>query len=222
MTSLLVFSRTTGYRHDSIPAGVTALHDIGAQLGLDVDGTEDPAAFTPADLARYAAVAFLSTSGDVFDDDQRAALEAYVRDGGGFAGIHAASTTEYGWPFFGELVGARFESHPAVQRATVIVEDGSHPATAHLDGRWTLTDEWYEFRDDPRPRVNVLLSVDESTYEGGAMGAGHPIAWHHRVAAGRCFYTALGHPVEAYSDPTFRAHLAGGVRAVLAPDAHSR
>jgi uncharacterized protein len=220
MTALLVFSRTTGYRHDSIPAGVAAVREIGAELGLDVDATEDPAAFSPEGLARYAAVAFLSTSGDVFTDGERAALEAYVRGGGGFAGIHAASTTEYDWPFFGQLVGARFESHPPVQEATVVVEDGSHPATSHLADRWTLTDEWYEFRDDPRPRVNVLLSVDESTYEGGAMGAGHPIAWHHRVSAGRCFYTALGHPVGAYSDPTFRAHLAGGIASVLPPHPH--
>ena len=215
MTSLLVFSRTTGYRHDSIPAGVAVLREIGAELGLAVDATEDSAVFTPTGLARYAAVVFLSTSGDVFDDEQRAALEAYVRGGGGFVGIHAASTTEYGWPFFGELIGARFDSHPPIQQATVVVEDGAHPATEDLDDRWTLTDEWYEFVDDPRPRVNVLLTVDEATYEGGAIGAGHPIAWHHRVNAGRCFYTALGHPTELYTDSAFRAHLTGGIRSVL-------
>src|SRR5690606_31440854 len=147
MSALLVFSKTTGYRHDSIPAGVTALRAIGTDLGLAVEATEDATAFTPDNLHRYAAVVFLSTSGDVFDDAQRGALEGYVRRGGGFVGIHAAPTTEYGWPFFGQLVGARFDGHPPVQEATVIVEDGSHPATAHLDARWVLVDEWYEFTD---------------------------------------------------------------------------
>lgn len=215
MTALLVFSKTTGYRHESIPAGVAAFREIGAELGMAVDATEDAAAFGPGNLARYGALVFLSTSGDVFDDEQRHALESYVRDGGGYVGIHAASTTEYNWPFYGALAGARFDSHPPVQQATMVVEDRSHPATAHLESRWVHTDEWYDFHHDPRPRVRVLLSVDESTYEGGKLGAGHPIAWCHEVGAGRCFYTALGHLTEAYSDPIFRAHLAGGLQSVV-------
>lgn len=214
MASLLVFSKTTGYRHESIPAGVAALREIGADLGMDVDATEDAAAFTPGNLALYRTLVFLSTSGDVFDHEQRAALESYVRGGGSYVGIHAASTTEYDWPFYGELVGARFDSHPPVQQARMVVEDRSHPATAHLRASWVHTDEWYDFHDDPRPRVRVLLSVDESTYEGGKLGEGHPIAWCHEVGAGRCFYTALGHPSAAYSDPVFRAHLAGGIESV--------
>lgn len=215
MPSLLVYSKTTGYRHESIPAGIAAIAEIGAELGFTVDATEDAAAFDAVNLSRYAAVAFLSPSGTIFETDaQRTALESYVVSGGGFVGIHAASTAESDWPFYGELVGGRFKSHPPVQPATMIVEDGSHPSTAHLGSSWTFTDEWYEFTDDPRPRVHVLLSVDESTYDGGAMGPGHPIAWEHKVGAGRCFYTALGHPIEAYADPKFRAHLAGGVRSV--------
>lgn len=215
MTAILVFSKTTGYRHDSIPAGVQAIRELGAAGGLIVDATEDASVFTADNLDRYDAVVFLSSSGTVFDDGQRAALEAYVRGGGGFAGIHAATTTEYDWPFYGELTGARFAGHPPVQAATVVVEDGAHPSTVHLPARWELVDEWYEFRDDPRPRVHVLLAVDEGTYDGGAMGPGHPIAWRHTVDAGRCFYTALGHTIEGYADAAFRAHLAGGIRSVL-------
>jgi type 1 glutamine amidotransferase len=216
MPALLVFSKTTDYRHESTPAGVAAVVEIGAGLGFTVDATEDADVFDAVILSRYAAVVFLSTSGTIFETDaQRAALESYVIIGGGFVGIHAASTAESDWPFYGELVGGRFKSHPPVQPATVIVEDGSHPSTAHLGSSWTLADEWYEFTDDPRPRVHVLLSVDESTYEGGAMGPGHPIAWQHTVGAGRCFYTALGHPIEAYADATFREHLAGAIRSVV-------
>jgi hypothetical protein len=216
MRSLLVFSKTTDYRHESIPAGVAAVAEIGVELGFTVDATEDADMFDAAILSRYAAVVFLSPSGTIFETGaQRAALESYVVSGGGFVGIHAASTAESDWPFYGELVGGRFKSHPPVQPATVIVEDGSHPSTAHLGSTWTLADEWYEFTDDPRPRVHVLLSVDESTYEGGAMGPGHPIAWQHTAGAGRCFYTALGHPIEVYAEPAFRAHLAGGIRSVV-------
>jgi type 1 glutamine amidotransferase len=207
-----VFSKTTGYRHASIEAGTEALMRIGADAGYAVDATEDASAFTPDNLSGFAAVIFLSTSGEVFDDAQRAALQDYVRAGGGYVGIHAASTTEYHWPFYGDVVGARFSGHPEVQAATITVEDPTHPATAHLGSTWAWTDEWYNFRADPRPHVNVLLSVDESTYTGGEMGPGHPIAWHHRVDDGRCFYTALGHASEAFDDAGFRRHILGGIR----------
>ena len=129
---MLTYSRTTGYRHDSIPAGVAALRDLGRRNDFEVVATEDPAAFSPSDLAGFAVVAFLSTSGTVLDDGGRDALERFVRDGGGFVGIHAASTTEYDWPFFGDLVGARFTGHPEVQRARIHVTDNDHLATAHL------------------------------------------------------------------------------------------
>ncbi|NEE00163.1 ThuA domain-containing protein [Phytoactinopolyspora halotolerans] len=221
MTRLLVFSKTTGFRHDSIEPGVAALESLTSADGLAVDATEDASAFTAENLARYGSVVFLSSSGEVFDDRQRAALQAYVLGGGGYVGIHAASTTEYDWPFYGELAGARFDGHPEVQQATMTVHDHDHPATAHLDRTWVWTDEWYNVRDGPRLGAHTLLSVDESTYTGGTMGAEHPIAWCHHVGDGRCFYTALGHPAEAYTEPTFQAHLLGGIRWVLRSDAES-
>jgi type 1 glutamine amidotransferase len=146
VTRILVFSKTTGYRHESIEVGVDTVRELGAEHGFDVDATEDAAAFTPGNLSRYTALLFLSTSGDVFDDDQRAAFESYVRGGGGYIGVHGASTAECGWPFYGEVVGARFDHHPKVQPATVLVEDADHPATAHLDRTWPRVDEWYAAR----------------------------------------------------------------------------
>ncbi|QOC91569.1 ThuA domain-containing protein [Micromonospora craniellae] len=208
MRRVLVFSRTTGYRHDSIPAGVRALRD----LWPDVVATEDPDVFTGAKLADVAAVVFLNTNGTVLTDAGRTALEAYVRGGGGFLGVHSAAATEYDWPFYGELVGAGFDRHPQVQPATVTVTDPDHPATAHLPARWPWVDEWYDFRSYPRARI--LLRVDESTYDGGRTGVDHPLAWCHDRLGGRAFYTALGHTVEAYADGTFRAHLAGALRWV--------
>ncbi|OSP39276.1 Crp/Fnr family transcriptional regulator [Streptomyces sp. 13-12-16] len=206
--ALLVYTRTTDYRHDSIPAGVAALRALG---GFTADATEDPAAFEEP-LDRYAAVVFLSTSGEVLTPAGRRRLAAYVEAGGGFVGVHAAACTEYGWPYYGELLGARFDRHPAFQPGRVVTEDHDHPATRHLPGVWEFTDEWYDFRTDPRAAgVRVLLRADESSYDGGGMGDGHPLAWCRRQGAGRVFYTALGHAAEAYGDPDFRAHLFGGV-----------
>ncbi len=206
-SALLVYTRTTDYRHDSIPAGVAALRDLGV---FDVDATEDPAAFERP-LDRYAAVVFLSTSGEVLTPAGRERLAAYVEAGGGFAGVHAAACTEYDWPYYGGLLGARFDRHPALQPGRVVVEDRDHPATRHLPAVWEFTDEWYDFRTSPRPAARVLLCADESSYEGGGMGPDHPLAWCRGQGAGRVFYTALGHAADAYDDPAFRAHLRGGI-----------
>ena len=209
---LLIFSKTTGFRHDSIPAGVAALRKLAAENGYDSEATEDAGVFTPEGLEGYAALVFLSTSGALFDEAQKDALREYVTEGGGYVGVHAASTTEYDWPWYGELVGARFTRHPRVQPAVVHVEDAEHPSTRHLPRRWERTDEWYEFRDNPRGRVNVLLTVDESTYEGAEFGADHPLAWYHTVGEGRAFYTALGHTEESFGEGEFLAHVLGGIR----------
>jgi type 1 glutamine amidotransferase len=207
---VLVFSRTAGYRHDSIPAGIAAFRALGAAHGFTVTATEDPAVFTPAGLARFRAVVFLSTTGDVLGPDQQAALEAYVRGGGGWVGVHSASDTEYGWPFYGELVGARFARHPAVQPVTVRVHDAGHPATAGLPRTWRITDEPYDFRAVPDARI--LADLDETTYTGGGMGADHPIVWCRSIGSGRSFYAGLGHPAALYADPEFRSLLLGGLR----------
>ena len=216
---VLVFSRTAGVRHDSIPDAVAAVGALGAAHGFAVDATEDPAVFDDARLAPYRAVVFLLTTGDVLDPSQQAAFERYIRAGNGYAGVHSASDTEYDWPWYGELVGAYFGDHPAIQAATVHVEDRSHPSTAGLPETWPRTDEWYNFRANPRGRVHVLARLDEASYAGGTMGADHPIAWYHAYDGGRAWYTAGGHTRESYAEPPFLEHLLGGIRyaAGLAP-----
>ncbi|MET7602032.1 ThuA domain-containing protein [Streptomyces avermitilis] len=210
---LLVYTRTTGYRHDSLPDAVAAVRSLGAEHGFDVDATEDPAAFE-APLDAYGAVVFLSTSGEVLTPEGRTRLAAYTRKGGGFVGVHAAACTEDAWPYYGELLGARFARHPAYQPGKAVVEDRAHPSTHHLPAVWEFTDEWYDFRTTPRGSVRVLASADESSYDGGGMGDDHPLVWcrDQGAGAGRVFYTALGHASEAYEDPDFRAHLLGGIR----------
>ncbi|MHC5115300.1 MAG: ThuA domain-containing protein, partial [Planctomycetota bacterium] len=209
---VLVFSRTAGFRHASIPDGVACVQELGREHGFGVAHTEDPSWFTDERLASYGAVVFLSTTGNVLDDDQQGAFERYIRAGGGYVGIHAASDTEYEWPWYGKLVGAYFKSHPAVQDATILVTDRAHPSTSHLPPRWQRRDEWYDYRDNPRGRVHVLAALDERTYDGGKMGRDHPIAWCHEFDGGRAWYTGGGHTSESFDEPAFRRHIVGGIR----------
>ncbi|KXK63623.1 PKD domain-containing protein [Micromonospora rosaria] len=212
--SILVFSKTAGFRHGSIPAGITAIQQLGAANGFTVDTTEDGAAFTDANLAKYKAVVWLSTTGDVLDAGQQAAFERYIQGGGGYAGVHAASDTEYSWEWYGKLVGAYFANHPANQTATVKVEDHAHDSTEHLPERWERYDEWYNFRSNPRSQVHVLASLDETSYNpgAGAMGHDHPIAWCQEYDGGRAWYTGGGHTNESFAEPEFLEHLLGGIQ----------
>jgi len=215
----LLFTKTTGYRHKSIPAGIAAVEALGEQSGFRVDATESASAFTDANLARYRVVVFLNTTGDVLDSSEQGAFERFIRRGGGFVGIHSATDTEYDWPWYGRLVGAYFQSHPAIQPAALVVDRGD-ASTAHLPVRWVRTDEWYNFQDGSWEPVQVLVRLDETSYSGGKMGANHPVTWHHSFDGGRAWYTALGHTEESYAEPEFLQHLLGGIRwaARVAPD----
>ncbi len=218
-TRVLLFSETRDFRHDSTESALTALEEIAASTGFQTDRANDSAGvFNEANLANYDAVVWVMTSGDVLDDTEQAAFEQYIRAGGGYAGIHAASFTEYDWPWYGALMGAYFEAHPAIQSATQVVEDTNHSSTAHLSTTWTRTDEWYDYSSNPRAQVNVLLSLDESSYTGGLMGADHPSAWYHEYDGGRSWYTGGGHTEASYSEPDFRAHLLGGLRYATGRD----
>ena len=212
--AVLVFSKTTGFRHDSIPQGIATIRTLGAEHGFSVDSTEDATRFTDAELARYKVVVFLNTTGDILDDTQKSAFERYIRSGGGFVGIHSASDTEYGWAWYGHLVGAYFANHPAIQPATIHVEDLGHASTEGLPATWQRTDEWYNFRSNPRGTVHVLATLDEASYSGGKMGRDHPIAWCQVIDGGRSWYTAMGHTTESFAEPLFRRHLLGGIEAV--------
>lgn len=210
--SVLVFSKTNGFRHASIPAGVEAVRDLGTEHGFRVEATEDSTVFRPDRLDAFDVVVFLNTTGDVLGPTGQNALRAFVEDGGGFVGVHAASDTEYDWPWYGRLVGAYFDGHPPVQEATVHVERGSHPSTRMLPAEWTRRDEWYNFDRNPRDSVRVLLTLDESSYSGGTMGSDHPIARSHAFDGGRAWYTAGGHTKASFQDALFRQHLLGGLR----------
>lgn len=217
--TVVVFTRTLGFRHSSIPAALAATRELATREGLVVEATEDPSRFDADALRGVAAVVFLHTTGEVLDAAEQEALQGYIRAGGGFLGIHSAADTGHAWPWYLALVGAEFVNHPAIQPAALLREAADHPATALLPERWERTDEWYDFRSSPRGRVRVLLSIDEASYQGGGMGADHPLAWCHAFEGGRAAYTALGHTEESWSEPLFLEHVRGALRwaAGLAP-----
>jgi len=210
--TILVFSKTAGYRHSSIEPGIRAIIKLGEQHGFRVMATEDARAFTPTNLQRYAAVVFLCTTGDVLDAEQQRAFETYIEDGGGYVGVHAAADTEYDWPWYGKLVGAWFDSHGAVQKAAVLPAEPF--GEAPLPTPWIRRDEWYNFKHLPQ-HVQVVLKLDTKSFHGSKHPGNHPIAWYHEVGTGRAFYTGLGHTDESYSEPLFLAHLLDGIQFVM-------
>ena len=210
---LLVFCKTAGFRHDCIPVAKLAMLKLGAENGFDVDTTEDASRFTTQNLKRYKAVMFLNTTGNVLDEAQQTAMESYIRHGGGYIGVHAATDTEYDWPWYNQLVGAYFLSHPHQQTATLQVVDRKHPATRHLDESWVRRDEWYNFKSIV-PGLHVLIKIDEKSYEGGKNGDNHPMSWCREFGGGRMFYTELGHTKESYKEDAFLKHVLGGIEYV--------
>ncbi|MBN9296339.1 MAG: ThuA domain-containing protein [Filimonas sp.] len=208
---ILVFSKTEGgYRHASIAAGKMMFLRFGEKYKLQIDTTEDASHFNDKELKQYSAIVFLSTRGNVFDSAQQEAFVRYIHSGGGIVGIHAATTTEYDWPWFNKLIGAYFDGHPVPQMAHYTVIDKNFPATKNLPDTFSMKDEIYNFKS-VQDSLRYLITVDERSYTGGKMGTFHPIAWYNLFEHGRVFYTALGHFDAAYEDPLFTEMILQGL-----------
>lgn len=213
-TRVLVFAKTANFRHSSIPNGKAAIQKLGKENSFAVDTTEDASVFTEDNLKKYAAVVFLNTTGNVLNYKQEAAFERFIQAGGGYAGIHSASDTEYDWTWYAKLVGGNFESHPKPQNAKLNIVDKNHPSTKHLPDVWERSDEWYNFKNLNKD-VHVLAKIDETSYEGGKNGADHPMAWYHDYDGGRAFYTEFGHTEESYADSNYLKHILGGIQYAM-------
>ncbi len=218
---LLVFSKTMGYHHESISAGNLAVMQLGVQNNFDVDTTTDANIFKEDSLKKYAAVLFLSTTGDVLNSFQEAAFERYIQAGGGFMGIHAATDCEYDWGWYGRLTGGYFLSHPGIndtfpniQEGILNIVDKNNPATKHLPAQWKRTDEFYSFKKLSK-EVHVLMTIDEKSYHGGVNGEYHPMAWYHEYDGGRSFYTELGHTKESFAEELYLKHILGGIQYAM-------
>jgi len=213
---ILLFCKTAGFHHDAIEFGVPVILKLGAENNIDIDTTTNSEKFTAENLKQYKAVMFFNTTGDVLNDTQQAVFEKYIQGGGNFIGVHAATDTEYEWPWYGKLVGAYFVSHPSQQQASLNVVNRKHISTKHLPEVWSRKDEWYNFKW-VADGLNVLIYIDENSYDpgNGKMGAKHPMAWYHEYDGGRAFYTELGHTKESYTDPLYLNHLLGGIKYAL-------
>ncbi|MBI1343331.1 MAG: ThuA domain-containing protein [Terrimonas sp.] len=214
--AVLVFYKTAAFYHKSIPAGLRAIQELGRENNFSVDTTNDATQINLVNLKQYKAVIFLSTTGDILNDGQQEAFKQYIRSGGGFMGIHAATDCEYDWSWYGQLVGAYFGGHPAQQTATLHIADKRHPSTLHLPDPWIRKDEWYSFKW-MEPGLNILVTIDENSYSLGKlkpMGE-HPMAWYHDFDGGRAFYTELGHTEESFSEPLYLQHLLGGIQYTM-------
>jgi type 1 glutamine amidotransferase len=210
-SKILIFSKTAGFHHKSIANGIIAIRLMGNQNGFDTDTTTDAAQFTYRNLKKYDAVIFLNTTGDILNDAQQAEFQKYIRSGKGFVGVHAATDTEFDWPWYGQLAGAYFSDHPKVQQAVLQTVKPENVFTRHLPAKWTKTDEWYNFKWISE-QIHVVLTVDETSYTGGKNAPSHPISWYHEFEGGRAFTTALGHTDESYTEAFFLKHLLAGIQ----------
>ena len=218
---VLVFTKTLGWQHSSIPNGIAAIQKLGGENNFDVDTTTNASHFNDDSLQKYSAVVFLSTTGNVLDHKQEIAFERYIQSGGGYAGVHAAADTEYDWGWYGRLVGGFFYDHPGindtfpnVQPGVFNVVDQNHGSTKDLTKQWKRTDEFYSFKK-PVSGATILMTIDENSYNGGKRMGNHPMAWYHDFDGGRAFYTALGHTEESYTDPLYLKHLLGGIQYAI-------
>jgi hypothetical protein len=219
---ILIFSHTTGYRHASIEPAVTALRAMADRNGMVAVASEDPTVFSREGLQEVDAIVLLSNSSrkddpasDFFTEPQRAAFQAFVRRGGGVVAIHAAADSHYYWPWYGRMIGARFQSHPpGTPSGTIRVVDSSHEATAQLPATATRADEWYYF-EDFNPETHLLVTLDPASIDQPDVNP-NPVSWAHVFEGGRIFYTAMGHTPESYSEPLFLRHVENGLSWVLA------
>ncbi len=214
------------YVHDNIPASVAAIKKLGAENNFMVDVSDDPTVFNDAKLKKYKVIIFDNTNNEIFEnEEQKAALQEYIRSGGGFVGIHSASGSMRQWPWFWSVLGGKFSRHAKMQTFTVKVKDPNHISTAHLPPAFEWTDEFY-YVDHMPSGLHVLLAGDltklddpgKETYPGKAFGDEFPLAWRHQFDGGREWYTALGHKPEHYSDPRLVRHILGGILWAMGDD----
>jgi type 1 glutamine amidotransferase len=219
---LIVVTHTTGFRHASIATAETVLSrlaDESRAFTITFCRNESDVArlLTASGLANTHGVFFANTTGNLGIADLPGFL-TWIRGGHAFLGAHSASDTYHDAPEYLAMLGAEFETHGNETTADIRIEDPAHPAGAPLPNPFTVFDEIYEFRTNPRGHVNVLLSLDRHPNDGHA-AAGQPgdfpLEWHHTYGTGRVFYTALGHRDDVWNDRRFQQHLIGAIRWAL-------
>ncbi|KAJ4287192.1 hypothetical protein N0V90_012590 [Kalmusia sp. IMI 367209] len=211
----LIFSKTAGYRHASIPAGIAAITKLLVQTGpFHVSASEDAETiFTTSRLSQFHVVILLQTSGNFLTSGQLSALQEYMRSGGGVFAIHGAAAGMLSSAWYGKLIGAHFDRHPDPEPGSMLVSDASHPIIASQDPPEKWMDEWYNFTSHPaqNKHLKILLRGNTKSFKGGNHGDDHPLAWCQEFDGGRSAYIALGHFDEAYGDEWFMGIVRRGI-----------
>ena len=211
------------YIHKNIPHAVKALVKMANEQGWQYQESDDPGFFTTENVRDLDCVIFANTNNEAFDtEEQKEVFANYIRNGGGFVGIHSASGSEREWPWYWAMLGGKFLRHPPLQEFKIKVIDPDHPATDFLGGTWDWEDEPY-YLNNLNHDIHILLALDYTQLKdkddaqgpGLQFGSYTPLSWCHTFDGGRQFYTALGHKKEYYKDEKFLKHILGGIQWVL-------
>lgn len=182
--------------------------------GFVVDYVQDTASLTDAFLNRYRLFLQLDYPPYAWTGEAAAAFERYISEGkGGWVGFHHASLLgEFDgypmWRWFSRFLGGiRYENYIAtLARGTVTVEDAAHPVMRGVPPSFAVEkEEWYTYDRSPRPDVDVLASVDESTYRPASditMGD-HPVVWTNPNVAARNVYIFMGHAPALFDNTAY-------------------
>ena len=227
---VLVFSKTAGFRHGSIPTGVEAMKPMGKSTGaFEVTATEDDSFFEPEKLKDFDAVLFLNTTGEVFKSKEagreerlKKSLVDFVKSGKGLIGTHSATDTYKKWKDFNDMMGGAFAGHPWHTKIRVKNLEPGHPLNAAFAGKdFEIADEIYQFRKDTASadERRMLLSLSGEIVDKGKGNTGkeglYPIAWLDKYGDGRIFYCSLGHRDEIYWNPVILKHYLAGIQYAL-------
>jgi hypothetical protein len=221
--SVLLFTQHDDWHSNTIPVAIQAFEKMADKNQFKFDWTQRPNELAEK-LPNYDVLIFMNANADSLNTKHINVLKTFMINGGGFVGIHAVADSKKENPWFDALIGAKFVNHPQLQAAVVEIQNHDFPATWHLPKKWLWSDEWYNFSNINVDSLNVVLSVDEQSYDYTlgyddiplkGMGEKHPIAWFHKYEGGNVFYTALGHKPESYKNADFMRHILGGIYWVL-------
>jgi type 1 glutamine amidotransferase len=207
---MLVYSRTTGFRHDSIPQGKVMLQQIASEQGFEITEAEENSLITDEGLAQFEIVFFMNSTGDIFNQAEEAAFQRWMETkNGAMAGVHSATDTEQGWAFYKELTGQYYDGHTNANTPGAIqfeVDALEFPALVGIPNPWQRNEEWYRFNSfqewSGKPGFKVL---------GRKQADNQPIMWVREFGNWRSFYTAIGHDPAVFTDPAVKQHVTGGI-----------
>jgi uncharacterized protein len=228
--AILLFSKTTGFRHsEAIDASKKIFAEMAMKNNWFLYETESGGVFNAEQLAKFKTVIFNNSTGEVINAEQKRALESYVENGGTLIGIHGAGDDSHHWDWYEKnLLGAKFSHHPIkmqLQETSVILKPlVDSTLWQNLPPQYLHTDEWYVFFENPlKNGFTGLYTIDGEaistdgnilfmTSKNFGMGKEHPVAWFKTMGKGRTFYTSMGHTGQTFQEAPFIKMLENAIK----------